>query len=334
MENGAGPAESGKHRLHERTGGWSPAAADPDHERPDHQPPAHARPAIGPGQVPAQRGRPAPDPLVDTDAPGLRKFNIGLVPASVTPPRTWKRAAWFAVASSAAVLVGLAIAAAKLVGGSGPFERIGMPENPANVPIVTDFGTRTPSKAPTEARSADTRPQDTARASGTSWAAPRSSNPGIPPDGTSGGAGATTATTPAGTSAPENAPDSASDGVQDSASPMVTTVPNQEGPLVDADAIASRTEKFYEEVSANAATALAMTTEDARPTIEAVLEQRFADVSLVRVKEISVDPTRGVTVSTLQITKKDGTASTERRELTFTLSGDPLINAERLTGIG
>ncbi len=113
----------------------------------------------------------------------------------------------------------------------------------------------------------------------------------------------------------------------------MTTVPNQDKPLVDASAIASRTEKFYEEVSANTATALALTTEDSRPTIEAVLEQRFADVSLVRVKEISVDPTRGVTVSTLQITKKDGTASTEQRELTFTLSGEPLINAERLTGI-
>ncbi|PRY43649.1 hypothetical protein CLV43_103396 [Umezawaea tangerina] len=271
--------------------------------------------------MPAQRGRPAPDPLVDTDAAGLRKFNIGLVPASVTPPRTWKRAAWFAVVSSAGVLVGLAIAAAKLVGNSGPVERIGMPEYPANVPIVTDFGTRTSTKAPTSGQSADTRPQDTARAGGTSTAAPRGSDPGS----TSGGAGATTATTPAGTTEPGSAPDTTS--------PTVTTVPNQDKPLVDASAIASRTEKFYEEVSANTATALALTTEDSRPTIEAVLEQRFADVSLVRVKEISVDPTRGVTVSTLQITKKDGTASTEQRELTFTLSGEPLINAERLTGI-
>ncbi|MET1072615.1 MAG: hypothetical protein ABWY11_08225 [Umezawaea sp.] len=329
MDNGSGPAGSGKHRLHERTGGWPPTAADPDHLRPDHERPAHARPAVGPGQVPAQRGRPAPapDPIVDTDAAGLRKFNIGLVPASVTPPRTWKRAAWFAVVSSAAVLVGLAVAAAKLVGGSGPVERIGMPEYPANVPIVTDFGTRTSSKAPTGAQSADTRPQDTARPGWTSSAAPQGGDRGGEQGSTSGGSGATTATTPAVTTTPGSAQ-------VDTTPPTVTTVPNQEKPLVDATAIVSRTEKFYEEVSANTATALAMTTEDSRPTIEAVLEQRFSDVSSIQVKEISVDPTRGVTVSTLQITKRDGTASTEQRELTFTLSGEPLINAERLTGIG
>ena len=104
--------------------------------------------------------------------------------------------------------------------------------------------------------------------------------------------------------------------------------------MVDASAIASRTEKFYEEVAANTGTAMALTTETFRSTTSAVLEQRFSDVSLVEVKEISVDPTKGITISTLQITKKDGTASTEQRELTFTLSGEPLINAERLKEIG
>jgi hypothetical protein len=114
----------------------------------------------------------------------------------------------------------------------------------------------------------------------------------------------------------------------------VTTLPNQDKPLVDASAIAGRTEKFYEEMAANTDTAMALTTEAFRSNTEAVLEQRFADVSLIEVKQISVDPNKGITISTLRITKKDGTASTEQRELTFTLSGDPLINAERLAGIG
>ncbi|MEO6088404.1 MAG: hypothetical protein ABIQ18_35355 [Umezawaea sp.] len=114
----------------------------------------------------------------------------------------------------------------------------------------------------------------------------------------------------------------------------MTTLPNQDKPVVDASAIASRTEKFYEEMAANTDTAMALTTESFRSTAEAALEGRFADVSLIEVKQISVDPNKGITVSTLQITKKDGTASTEQRELTFTLSGEPLINAERLTGIG
>ena len=318
MVDGAGTAGSGKHRLEERAAGWP-------HLEGELRPTAHTRPTAGPGQVPAQRdGRPAADPLVDSDGSGLRKFNIGLVPASVTPPRTWKRAAWFAVVSSAGVLIGLAVAAAKLVGGSGPTERIGMPEYPANVPIVTDFGTRTsmPSPGP---QAPDTKPQAPGRAS-TTPAAPSSAAPGSTSSGstsgTSGGAGPTTATAP-------GAP-----GTPSTTSPTVTTVPNQEKPLVDSTAIADRTEKFYEELAANTETALALTTDAFRSNAEAVLEQRFANVSLIEVKEISVDPSRGITISTLQITKKDGTASTEQRELTFTLSGNPLINAERLKGIG
>jgi hypothetical protein len=322
MDDGVEAPDSGRHRSRERTAGWPPVAGGPEPERP-----TRARVTAGPGQVPAQRGRPAPVPPADTEDSGLRKFNIGLVPASVTPPRTWKRAAWFAVASSAGVLIGLAFAAAKLVGSSGPVERIGMPEYPANVPIVTDFGTRTVQPS-ASAEAPETNSQAPGRASGTPSASPSdgqepaNSTSGSASGSTSGGAGPTTATTP-GTPV----------GTL-STSPTVTTLPNQGKPLVDASAIAGLTEMFYEEVTANTDSAMALTTEAFRSNASAVLEQRFADVSLIEVKEISVDPTRGVTVSTLRMTKKDGTASTERRELTFTLSGDPLINAERLATIG
>jgi hypothetical protein len=321
MDDGVEAPGSGKHRLHERVAGWPHLEGELE-----PAPTVHARPTAGPGQVPAQRDRrPAPDPLVDSDGSGLGKFNIGLVPASVTPPRTWKRAAWFAVLASAGVLVGLAIAAAKLVGSSGPVEQVLMPDRPATVPIVTDFGTRT-SKPTAGSPGPETKPQGPGRASGTQ-AAP-SSGAGQS-DGTSAGAEPTTPATSTASGTPGGTPDTPG-----TTSPTVTTVPNQEKPLVDSTAIASRTERFYEEIAANTDTAMALTTEAFRSTTEAVLEQRLADVSLIEVKEISVDPTKGITISTLQITKKDGTASTERRELVFTLSGDPLINAERLTGIG
>jgi hypothetical protein len=304
MDNGAESPGSGKHRVDDGSAMWLPMGGQLDST-------THARPLVGPGQVPAQRGRLAPDPLVDTDALGLRKFNIGLVPASVTPPRTWKRAAWFAVLSSAGVLVGLAIAAAKLV-GSGPVERIGMPEYPANVPIVTAFPTKGPRPSDSVEGSA-TKSHGTATATGS--AAPQ------PGERTSGGAGDGTATTRPGSGT-------------NTAPPLVTTVPNPQPPVVDPSAIASRTEKFYEQMASNTNTAMAMTTDAFRSNAQAVLEQRFADVSLIQVKEITIDPAKGVTISTLQITRKDGTASTERRELTFTLVGEPLINAERLTGVG
>src|SRR5262245_59548443 len=52
----------------------------------------------------------------ETPATGLRTFDLGNVPASVTPPRSWRRAAWFAVGTSAAVVLGLIVVAVGPVG--------------------------------------------------------------------------------------------------------------------------------------------------------------------------------------------------------------------------
>ncbi|WP_091574601.1 hypothetical protein [Actinokineospora alba] len=51
----------------------------------------------------------------DAPATGLAKFDLGSIPASVTPPRTWRHAAWFAVAATLLVMVGLTYAAVTLV---------------------------------------------------------------------------------------------------------------------------------------------------------------------------------------------------------------------------
>ncbi|MFD1152187.1 hypothetical protein ACFQ3T_34070, partial [Saccharothrix hoggarensis] len=112
-------------------------------------------------------------------------------------------------------------------------------------------------------------------------------------------------------------------------SPQVTTVPGDTGPVVDADEIATSTEVFYEGVATNTDSAMSLVSDAFRETGEAVLEQRFADVSLVEVTAITVDPSKGITVSTLQLTHKDGSTTTEKRELVFTTDGVPLIDAER-----
>ncbi len=259
------------------------------------------RPVAGGDRIPFPR-RHQPDPLQDTD--GLRKFNIGLVPASVTPPRTWKGAAWFAVVSSVLVLVGLTIAAAKLVGGGGDVEQVGLPGYPSDVPLISQLptgGTSTPSAT-------GTRPS----AAGTGQAAPA---PGTGSSGTAGTSGRATATgaSPSGT-----------------APPVVTTMPVTQAPVVDGTQIAQRTEDFYSEMVANADTALALTTDTVRSNAGTLLEGRLADISAIEVKEIAVDPGKGITVSLLQVTKKDGSVSTEKRELSFTPGTLPLINGERL----
>jgi hypothetical protein len=257
------------------------------------------RPVVGGDRIPLPRGRQI-DPLQDTD--GLRKFNIGLVPASVTPPRTWKRAAWFAVVSSVLVLVGLSVAAAKLVGGGGAVETVGLPGYPSDVPIISALptGSTTPSVTTTKPLVANTG--RSAPVPGTGLSAP----------GTSG-QGSATNTMPSGT-----------------APPVITTVPASQAPVVDGTEIAQRTENFYREMVTNADTALAMTTDTVRSNADALLEGRLADISLIEVKEIAVDPSQGLTVSLLQVTKKDGSVSTEKRELSFTPSDLPLINGERL----
>lgn len=258
-----------------------------------------ARPVVGGDRIPLPRGRQI-DPLQDTD--GLRKFNIGLVPASVTPPRTWKRAAWFAVVSSVLVLVGLSVAAAKLVGGGGAVETVGLPGYPSDVPLISQLttGGTTPSATGTRPPAANTGRG--APVPGTGSSAP----------GTSGQASAT-GTKPSGIAAP-----------------VITTVPVSQAPMVDGTEIAQRTEHFYREMATNTDTALAMTTDTVRSNAGALLEGRLADISLIEVKEIVVDPSKGLTVSLLQVTKKDGSVSTEKRELSFTLGDLPLINSERL----
>ncbi|MGW4114100.1 hypothetical protein ACWEFJ_24790 [Actinosynnema sp. NPDC004786] len=259
---------------------------------------AHRAPTCG--EPAAERPAAARDPFGHPDAVGLCKFNIGLVPASVTPPRTWKAAAWFAVLSSAGVLVGLAVAAANLVGSSGPAERIALPGYPTDVPLLTHFPTSPP---PT------TTAEDPGRTPAEASAAGLAGGEGV-------GGGSPVGRTDGATAA-------------QAASPVVTTVPATDGPVVDPEAIAVSTELFYEQVAADTDTALTLVSDTFRATGEALLHEDFADVAAVEVREISVDPVRGVTVSTLHLTRKDGTTTTEKRELSFTTDGPLMIHGER-----
>ncbi|WP_189224221.1 hypothetical protein [Saccharothrix coeruleofusca] len=215
-------------------------------------------------------------------AVGLGKFNIGLVPASVTPPKTWRRAAWFAVLSSAAVLVGLAVAAAELV-SSGPDERIALPGYPPEGPLLPVLTTSTPPPAvhlpgiagrltgglagPAAERFPDQlrdRRHDQTPAAGAEAAGPSDGAPvrGAPVE-------------PPGVAAP---------------TPVAAVRPSGASPVVDGKAIATRTERFYAGVVADADTALALATDDFRAGAGALLRQRFVEVSRVRVADVAVDP--------------------------------------------
>lgn len=76
-------------------------------------------------------GAPPPDPLTDTaPAGGLHKFDLGMVPASVTPPRTWRHAAWFVITTSAAALGGVVLAGSLLVNSPVRLDGLDLPSIP------------------------------------------------------------------------------------------------------------------------------------------------------------------------------------------------------------
>ncbi|RCW46677.1 hypothetical protein DFQ14_10113 [Halopolyspora algeriensis] len=104
---------------------------------------------------------PPRDPLEDTHPDGgLYKFDLGTVPASVTPPPTWRRAAWFAVASSAATLGGLMFATAALMGNTTSIQGLDLPSRPrgGDYPPLPEVGNHAPPTGTTGSVTLEPRP--------------------------------------------------------------------------------------------------------------------------------------------------------------------------------
>ncbi|PPK69635.1 hypothetical protein V5P93_006721 [Actinokineospora auranticolor] len=279
---------------------------------------------------------PVVGPTVHVDGPatGLAKFDLGTIPASVTPPVSWRRAAWFAVASAILVVFGLTYAAVTLMTGPRRPDVIdalpGLPGMPSRLPepLVDGQG-------------------------GTPSAAPR---PG----------GAPSSGAPAPTSAPESPGPDAGDGDQTSessadGSPVTTTRVAAAGPgdyfnggsvpapqvtaaprstvvtpmLVvppnDPNTMGDRTEAFYRAMPGDPGAAYALTTGHLRREGQEQLRRHYADVVRVDVVRIVVDPSRARTKALLRLVRRDGSVTTEERELTFTFGADPRISAERAT---
>ncbi|GAA2664190.1 MULTISPECIES: hypothetical protein [Actinosynnema] len=280
------------------------------------------------GQLPVDAPVPR-DPLHDSDAVGLSKFNIGMVPASVTPPKTWRRAAWFTVISSASVLVGLAVAAVELVGPPRPDEPFALPSYPATGPRLPVLTTTAP---PPEARPeepevevlADAAPNRVGGAVEGRAAAPA---PGAAGQGPGTGEGGWTGEQRV--TAPQAGRASALPAPPPQVWAPVTTVAGGSAAHADVLAIASRTEEFYRQVARSADAALELVSETVRGVVGALVAERFGEASEVLVTGISVDAVRGLSTSTLLVTNRDGTTSTEQRELLFTVVGEPLISGER-----
>jgi hypothetical protein len=292
---------------------------------PTAEPPAWptATPPTGTPRCPADapaREAPVLHPLSETTATGLRKFDLGNVPASVTPPRSWRRAAWFAVGTSAAVVLGLTVAAVELMGRpledstlmdalpaypSGPLTLERLPDHKTSTRTPTTSRRGTPSTPPTagsggQSRSAES-PMDTV-VGGTVDGHPTSEGPSQ---------STSTPATPA--------------------DPTRRTVGPPPVVATDPQAMGDRTEEYFRLVTTDPAAAHLLTSGGmAREGTEGI-EARYAGVERVEVQEITIDRNDAVTTSTVRVVREDGTVTVEQRQLTFTWGDDPTITDDSIT---
>jgi hypothetical protein len=275
--------QHGRHRPEHGT--WTPQV------RHDHAP-AHAR-------IP-------PESPVEITVPGLRKFDLGTIPASVTPPRTWRKAAWFAIGASLAVVTGLAFAAVSLVGNPKNTETIdALPAYPS-MPVFLNEPTA-PGTSGRLSPPSSRNPEKSSLASspGRRPSSPKATAPGLP-----------------------SAPGSVVRPEPPVSPPVRTTTPKRAFATNDPKEIGDRTEAFYKQVTADPGAAYAMTTGEMRLQGEQAFRERYSDIKSVQVRQINIDPNQGTTVSEVKVTKKDGSTFVERRRLKFTSGKDPKISSE------
>ena len=355
MSSGGWPTTGprhGRHRRGEVNSAWTPAV------RPTEAGhfPTHARMAWGPpppgsllGTHPEPFPGPPLDPLLDLDDDdtpalalvprqrepevdvvhlvpdtpphGLRKFDLGIVPASVTPPRSWRRAAWFAVGTSAAVVCGLAVAAVRLMGTPSSGTTIdALPAFPTQelgtLPVDAPTQASRTSRTSSSATSSSVAHPDTARRTGEAPA------PGSSPEASDRGPGS-------------SAPGDSTAGPTTTwieAAPQRTTIGPEPVTPTNPQAMGDRTEQYFALVTEDPQAAHDLCTGGMAREGPEGIEARYHGVDHVEVEDITIDRNEAVTTSTVKIVREDGTETVEQRRLTFTWGGDPRISEDAPAG--
>ncbi|GAB3508116.1 hypothetical protein [Amycolatopsis cihanbeyliensis] len=263
--------------------------------------------------------RPEAEPATDEEsrlyiAPppdGLSKFDLGSVPASVTPPRSWRKAAWFATASSGGVVVALLFAGSLLV--SQPTEPHsqaidGWPNSSGGQPSVSG-------EAPVDrVTSTGGTPTGTAEGSGSlgksrSGLAGAGSGASFPEHSTAASTTRTTTPAPTSTHAPIKPPVTRA--------PKSTAEPRHVVMFFDPETMGKRSEDYLNLVTEDAARAHRLTTGPLATEGPNGLQRRYADIAYFEVKQVYIDPNQGYTINTVTVTHHDGSKTGQQRTLVF-----------------
>ncbi|NIH82594.1 hypothetical protein [Amycolatopsis viridis] len=313
------------------TGATAPSRRTPE------QPPRRTKVKLTP---PRCRYANDPDRIDDTDvrvyevapATGLGSFDLGNVPASVTPPRSWRKAAWFATASSGGVVVALMFAGSAFVAKPAPDQAGGgwIPGLGGGVPTLSGEQIAPPSPGGDESHTTASTPHDEAT--------PPATDPVSADAGATGSAGVrapgrSTAESTTSSTGPASEPAAAAPA---STTPAVPRKPPPSPAPYDADPtrftfsqedpkkLASTSQSYLDTVTENAEAAHEMTGGGLRQEGIEGLQRKYAQVAYFEVKHIRVHQYDGKAVCTVQTVYKDGRQVTEERTLEF--SGDKITS--------
>lgn len=334
----SGPARPHRHRHVPRAGTWTPVVPDgpqqvgqpssPRHRSPIEFPPARGtlpvssqedagygapmrRTAVTFTSPPPQPKAEQPDEAYEHSAPpdGLGKFDLGSVPASVTPPRTWRKAAWFAVLSSGGVVVALLVAGSVLV-SQPPVHRHALdswPDRHGGAPLL-----------PSEEYADTAEPTS---------AAPSSSPPSFPEttaDDRTAALRTPAPTTEAGEMAPATStmPATTTTSRELQKPPVTPASTSTVGYTLlwnayDAETMAEHSQDYFNTITEDPEVTYALTTGELAADGPEGLRQKYADIAYFEVQHVHIDNNQGRTTNTVEVTYKDGTKAEQTHTLVF-----------------
>lgn len=256
---------------------------------------------------------------------GLGKFDLGSVPASVTPPRTWRKAAWFATLSSGAVVIALLVAGTALVGQPKQPQQAaleGWPDRHGGAPMLPGGGYTEDRASTPEENSATQQSHTDSRVAesttGNVSVGLRLSHPSHPGNSPLTGTDSSGAGEATSTATPSTAPSSG-----EPQKPPVTPAPTKTAEQVhlltayDADTLAERSQEYLNTVTEDPEAAHELTTGELASAGPEGLRERYSGIAYVEVRHVYIDQNEGYTLNKIEVTYEDGTKAEQTRKLVF-----------------